>query len=496
MAHFSASQSVTVPDIRIHKYNDTPIRTDGAYVLYWMVANRRTKWNFALQRACLLSKELNKPLLVFEALRIDYPWACDRFHRFILDGMHDNKREFQQAGITYYSYTEPSKGAAKGLLSSLCADACALISDDFPSFFIPHMQKKVAESIPIYFEVIDSNGIYPMRAAERFFTTAASFRRYLQKNISEHLAQFPKPSALSLAIKGAHIAPSILATWPATSQALLDGTEDLHTLPIKHHIEPTGLRGGEQAAQQRLSSFFSAIVHRYHTDRNRTDIASSSGLSPYFHFGHISVHQVIDTLFTHEKWTIPSSPPKSTGSRSGWWGMTEYAEAFIDEMITWRELGYIFNFHHPNTYDKLSSLPDWAKKTISEHKDDPRPIQYTLEELATSKTHDPIWNAAQNQLRKEGIIHNYLRMLWGKKIYEWSPDAQTAIDRLIELNNRYALDGRNPNSYSGIFWIVGRFDRAWGPIRPIFGKLRYMSSDSTKRKLKLTSYLKAYTPEP
>ena len=356
------------------------------------------------------------------------------------------------------------------------------------------MQKKVAQTIPIYFEVVDSNGIYPLRAAERFFTTAASFRRYLQKNISSHLAQFPKPSALNLAITGATVAPSILATWPAVSQALLDGHEDLSTLPINHDIKPTGLHGGEKAAQTRLSLFFVHTIQRYHSDRNRTDVVASSGLSPYFHFGHLSVHEVIDTLFTQEQWTIPLPPPKATGSREGWWGMSSHAEAFLDEMITWRELGYIFNHYHPENYDQLSSLPDWAKKTIHEHKDDPRPIQYTLEELATAQTHDPVWNAAQTQLQKEGIIHNYLRMLWGKKIYEWSPDAQTAIDRLIELNNRYALDGRNPNSYSGIFWIVGRFDRAWGPVRPIFGKLRYMSSDSTKRKLKLASYLKKYSP--
>ena len=163
-------------------------------------------------------------------------------------------------------------------------------------------------------------------------------------------------------------------------------------------------------------------------------------------------------------------------------------------MITWRELGYNFTHNHLETYDKLSSLPTWAKTTIAEHKEDTRPTLYSLEELAQSQTHDPIWNAAQTQLRTEGIIHNYLRMLWGKKIYEWSKDADTAVQYLIELNNRYALDGRNPNSYSGIFWIVGRFDRAWGPVRPIFGKLRYMSSESTKRKLKLKSYISRYSP--
>ena len=288
MAHFSASQSITVPDIRIHTLNDTPIRSDGSYILYWMVSNRRTKWNFALQRASLLSKKLNKPLLIFEALRADYPWASERFHRFILDGMKDNSISCRKAGITYYPYVEPQKGSAKGLLSSLCQHACALISDDFPSFFIPQMQKKVAQTIPIYFEVVDSNGIYPLRAAERFFTTAASFRRYLQKNISSHLAQFPKPSTLNLAIKGANIAPSICATWPAASQDLLDGHEDLSTLPINHDIKPTGLCGGEKAAQTRMSQFFENIIQRYHSDRNRTDVVASSGLSPYFHFGHIS----------------------------------------------------------------------------------------------------------------------------------------------------------------------------------------------------------------
>ena len=172
--------------------------------------------------------------------------------------------------------------------------------------------------------------------------------------------------------------------------------------------------------------------------------------------------------------------------------MSTAAESFFDEIITWRELGYVFCHQNPDDSDQLSSLPKWAKTTIEEHRNDPRPVTYSLEDLAQSKTHDPVWNAAQTQLREKGIIHNYLRMLWGKKIYEWSKTPEEAIQNLIELNNRYALDGRNPNSYSGIFWVLGRFDRAWGPVRPIFGKLRYMSSDSTKRKLSLKEYLKEF----
>ena len=186
-------------------------------------------------------------------------------------------------------------------------------------------------------------------------------------------------------------------------------------------------------------------------------------------------------------------PEKATGSRNGWWQMTQGSEAFLDQFITWRELGYVFCHNHLSDYTSLSSLPEWAQKTIAEHKADKRPTLYTMKQLETAVTHDELWNCAQRQLVREGIIHNYLRMLWGKKIYEWSSSAEQALERLIELNNKYAIDGRNPNSYSGIFWILGRFDRAWGPVRPIFGKLRYMSSDSTHRKLNLTQYKERYS---
>ena len=172
--------------------------------------------------------------------------------------------------------------------------------------------------------------------------------------------------------------------------------------------------------------------------------------------------------------------------------MSKGAEALIDQLITWRELGYVFCHRNLHDYDSLASLPTWAQKTIAEHQHDIRPITYSLKELEQAQTHDDVWNSAQQQLMREGIIHNYLRMLWGKKIYEWSESAEQARINLIELNNKYALDGRNPNSYSGIFWIMGRFDRAWGPVRPIMGKLRYMSSHSTRRKLKTQTYEKRY----
>jgi deoxyribodipyrimidine photo-lyase len=183
--------------------------------------------------------------------------------------------------------------------------------------------------------------------------------------------------------------------------------------------------------------------------------------------------------------------PKATGSRAGWWRMSSPAESFLDELITWRELGYNRCFLDPD-HEDYDTLPPWALATLAEHAADERPHLYTLEQLQAAETHDEVWNAAQRQLVREGRMHNYLRMLWGKKILEWSPSPREALEVLVELNNRFALDGRNPNSYSGIFWCLGRYDRPWGPERPIFGKVRYMSSDNTRRKLRLSAYLERF----
>ena len=174
--------------------------------------------------------------------------------------------------------------------------------------------------------------------------------------------------------------------------------------------------------------------------------------------------------------------------------MSRNAESFLDELITWRELGFNFSARRDD-YDRYESLPEWAKKTLQEHARDERESVYTLEEFENAKTHDALWNAAQRQLVGEGKIQNYLRMLWGKKILEWTRTPQEAAAIMIQLNNKYALDGRDPNSYSGIFWVLGRYDRPWAPVRPVFGSIRYMSSENTARKLSVKNYLKKYSTE-
>jgi deoxyribodipyrimidine photo-lyase len=192
-----------------------------------------------------------------------------------------------------------------------------------------------------------------------------------------------------------------------------------------------------------------------------------------------------------ENWTPDRLSTKTDGKRSGWWGASENAEAFLDELITWRELGYNMCSLRSD-YDSYESLPEWARKTLSERQNDTKEYLYDFEDLEKARTHDPIWNSVQRELVNTGSVHNYLRMLWGKKILEWTTAPQKSLEIMIELNNKYALDGRNPNSYTGIFWTLGRYDRPWGAVRSIFGKIRYMSSTRTREKLKMDNYLRTY----
>jgi deoxyribodipyrimidine photo-lyase len=171
------------------------------------------------------------------------------------------------------------------------------------------------------------------------------------------------------------------------------------------------------------------------------------------------------------------------------------AESFLDQIVTWREVGFNMCAHRPD-HDHYASLPAWAQATLARHAGDPREAIYTRDEFAGARTHDLLWNAAQRQLTREGRMHNYLRMLWGKKILQWSATPEDALHTMIDLNNRYALDGRDPNSYSGIFWTLGRYDRPWGPERDVFGTIRYMSSDNTARKVRVKEYLARYGDSP
>ncbi|SFJ69715.1 cryptochrome/DNA photolyase family protein [Planctomicrobium piriforme] len=487
----------TVPEIRIRKLNDAPVQPDGDYVLYWMTANRRTQWNFSLQRAVEHAQALCKPLLIFEALRINYRWASDRLHRFVLQGMADQRAALASKPVRYYCYVEPKQHAAKGLLEALAKQACVVVTDDFPCFFLPAMLKLAARLSPVALEGVDSNGLLPMRAADHDYPTAYAFRRFLQKELPKHLPHLPVADPLSRVDlpKLKSLPAGLEKKWPEASDRLLSGEiSELKKFDIDHTVGPAAFDGGAVAGKKTLDRFLKQRLDRYGEGRNDPDNEAASGLSPYLHFGHISAHEVFSRVTDREKWSLDQLASSTSGSRSGWWGMTPSAESFLDELITWRELGYNMCSHRRD-YDRYESLPEWAQKTLAEHADDAREAEYTLEQLENAETYDDIWNAAQRQLVRDGRMHNYLRMLWGKKILQWTESPQKALEFMIELNNKYAVDGRNPNSYSGIFWVLGRYDRAWGPERPVFGKIRYMTSDSTRRKLDLDNYLATYGEE-
>ncbi len=369
------------------------------------------------------------------------------------------------------------------MLAALGSRACAVVTDEFPAFFLPKMVEAAARSVDVSMEQVDGNGLVPLRAPDRVFVTARSFRRWLQENLSRHLAEAPRADPL----RGAHLpAPPRLPSeierrWPRASAEMLDGAASvLDALPIDHGVSPAPVRGGSEAARHALRHFVQTKLGRYAAERNHPDADVTSGLSPYLHFGHISSHQIVSAITRHED-----------GAPQSIWGLGENADAFLDQLVTWREIGFNMCARRAD-YAAYESLPAWALRTLDRHAADRRPHLYSEEQLETARTGDPVWNAAQRQLLREGRIHNYLRMLWGKKILEWSPSPARALGVMIRLNDKYAIDGRDPNSYSGILWVLGRYDRPWGPERPIFGLVRYMTSESAARKLRMRAYLARY----
>jgi deoxyribodipyrimidine photo-lyase len=484
----------TVPDNRIRVLHDQEVNAGGDYVIYWMIANRRLNWNFSLQQAVEMANEQGVGIVIFEPLRAGYKWASDRMHRFILDGMHDNIRQCDHPGARYISYVERQHGDGSGLLACLANRACAIVTDDYPAFFIRNMLPKVADRFGVRFEAVDSNGIHPLAAAERSFPRAFSIRKYLHRNFEDFYAAFPEAEPLDgLRTKDQPTIPQeVIQDWGLETEASLDPNAELEsTIEIDHSIPPAPFRGGATAAHKRWREFLNEDLGRYDDGRNHPDDDRASGLSPYLHFGHISAHQIVAELLAEHDWSLSDTNKDRAGKNSGWWGLPDGPESFLDEVITWRELGYNHAYREDD-YKSFTTIPDWAQETLADHANDTREHTYTLEELAQSQTHDELWNAAQSQLRNEGRMHNYLRMLWGKKVLQWTQSPEEAYERLVELNNRYAVDGRDPNSYSGILWVFGKFDRAWGPEREIFGKVRYMTSNSARKKLRLNKYVEKY----
>lgn len=491
----AAAAPCSIPRERVRQ-SGRPLRPDGAYVLYWMIAARRLSYSFALDRALEHAKALGLPLRIFEPLRVDYPHAARRLHAFVLQGMAEHRAALEGGPIGYLPYVEPSVGAGKGLLEALAKGAAVVVTDDVPGFFLPRMVEAAAAKLPVLLEAVDGDGLLPLASAPKAFDAALHFRRFLQRELPPHLQRFPRAEPLrGLTLPQAPPLPAPIARrWPAASDALLACEPSaLAALPIDAAVPPAALHGGTRPARRLLRRFLMERLPRYAEARNEPSLEVTSGLSPWLHFGQLSAHECFHALAHHEGWTPAKLHPKATGLRAGFWGMSPGAEAAVDQLVTWRELGRNGARHVPR-FDRYASLPAWAKQTLARHAIDPRVHAYDAPTLERAGTQDELWNAAQRQLLRDGVIHNYLRMLWGKNVLAWTRDPEEAFDRLVRLNDRWALDGRDPNGWASIGWVFGRYDRPW-PERAVFGTVRCMTSGSTRRKLDVEPYLRRYGPE-
>ncbi|MCX7663957.1 MAG: deoxyribodipyrimidine photolyase [Gemmataceae bacterium] len=498
----------TFNDARIRKLNENPRNLKGDYVLYWMQISRRFDRNHSLDFALHLAKQLNKPLAIYEGLRIDYPWSCARHHQFFLEGMRDNYRKAKEIGINYWPYVETPERPARGLVRQLAQKACIVVTDDYPTFVVPSQIAALQKQIEVAFFAVDSNCFVPLNLLGAAVSAAAHLRPRIHKLFAEawqHRAA-SEPD-FSPAVRTRLEPPFPL--WNAEQSI----PQFLTTLKLAYDVPaPKGVEGGSNAGRDILNEFIETKLNRYAEERNHPAHprkVAASRLSPYLRHGHISIQEVIErALNSQGEWTPDKLNLNQRGKREGFFVKNANVNSFLDEAIVWRDVGYHYHyrrneqhgpcrveFHEvdgekiPSYYDLQSTLPAWAYKSLQDHTADEREYTYTLQELENAQTHDPLWNAAQKELVVTGRIHNYLRMLWGKKVLEWTDHPLKAYRILEHLNNKYAIDGRDPNSYTGILWCFGLFDRPWFE-RKIFGVIRYMSSDSTAKKYDLDDYYK------
>lgn len=464
-----------------------------------MTAARRVLSNFALERAAGLATQLGRPLVVLEALSCDYPWASDRFHRFVLDGMAGHAAALRGRPVLYYPYVEPAPGAGRGLVAALGARACAVVTDSHPGFIFPRLAAAAATRVPVRVEAVDGVGLIPLAAHGRAFPTARGYRAFVQRVLKTHVREVPAEDPL--AGLGASNAPlpslpdEITARWPRASADLLAGDPAaLARLPIDHSVGPAPISGGGAAARAALARFVEERLSRYAEDHNHPDLEATSRLSPYLHFGHLSAHDVFGAVMTRERWTTRRLGAGAAGAREGWWGVSPSAEMFLDQLVVWRELAFN-GASWSRQFGSYDGIPEWARATLEFHLPDPRPHLYDRATLDAAGTGDVVWNAAQRQLRAEGWFHGYLRMLWGKKILEWTEHPAAALSHMEHLMNRYSLDGRDPVAYASFAWVLGLYDRPWRE-REVFGKVRCMTSASTRRKLQMARYLARYGDAP
>ncbi|MEW5803918.1 MAG: deoxyribodipyrimidine photo-lyase [bacterium] len=485
----------TIQTERIQKLGDRGIR-EGDYVLYWMQQAQRVEYNHALEFAVQQANRLQQPLVVIFGLMDDYPEANLRHYTFMLEGLQEVESSLAERGIKMAIRSgQPDQVAlAAGARASL------IVCD---RGYLRHQkawrEKVAAEARCSVFQV-ETDVVVPVEVVtDKAEFAARTIRPKISRHLDNYLMKMPStplarhglnPSSNGLNSTSDGLNLSFNGLDLSDIQAVLARLKgiDRSISPVTHLY-----KGGTAEAKKRFQAFIRNSLEYYSQNRNQPQTGHVSHMSMYLHFGQISpLYLALRIKEEGEKGgENPDGEQKNSGNglkNAGSGGLEQEKAAFLDELIVRRELAINFVHFTPN-YDSYISLPDWARSTLHVHRNDRREYHYTQEQLEKATTHDQYWNAAMQEMKYTGYLHNYMRMYWGKKILEWSPAPEQAFRTALALNNKYFLDGRDPNSFANIAWIFGLHDRPWKE-RPIFGKIRFMSASGLERKCDMKAYLK------
>ncbi len=420
-----------------------------------MQSSQRAKNNLALDYATLQANKLNRPLLVFFGVDHDFPEANQRHFYFMFQGLKETVHSLEEIGVkTVILDKSPELGATE-----LAKDACMVVVDTGYLRTVKGWYRFVAEHVDCALMQVEDNVVVPVEEVSgKEEYSAATIRPKIRKKqqafLTENKPLTPKSSSTDLAFGSLDLAN--------IDKTISDLKIDTSVNPSKHYM------GGTLQAEKDLEDFLENKLEKYAELKNDPSADYVSSLSPYLHFGQISpIHVALKTL--------ESKAPEAVKA------------AFLDELIVRRELAINYVNYNPN-YDSYNGLPHWCRRSLELHKNDSREVIYDLETLENAKTGDPYWNAAQQEMLITGKMHGYMRMYWGKRLLEWTKTPQEAYKTALYLNNKYEIDGRDPNGYAGVAWCFGKHDRPW-INRPVYGNVRYMNSKGLERKFDMQAYI-------
>jgi deoxyribodipyrimidine photo-lyase len=448
-----------IEDARIQRLNEDPANEGGDYVLYWMQQSQRAQFNHALEHAARIANQRGEPLVVGFGLMEKYPEANERHFAFMLEGLAETENALRDRQIRMVV----RRGSPDEVAVELGRRASVIVCDRGYLRHQRQWRRNVAQGAGREVIQVESDVVVPVEIASSKAEFAA---RTIRPKLRRHREAFLhglsetrlKRSSLRLQLpRGFDISQP--------ERILKELKLDRSVLGVRW------LKGGNSRARALLRGFLSRSLDGYHDARNDPVEPRCSTLAPYFHFGQISPVEVARKVINSK---APSEADK---------------ESFLEELIVRRELA-INHVYYRTNYDRYEVLPDWAKKSLADHKGDARSHAYTRRSLEMSETHDDYWNAAMTEMRVSGYLHNHMRMYWGKKILEWSNTPEHAFQTALYLNNKYFLDGRDPNSYTNVAWVFGLHDRPWQERR-VFGKVRYMNARGLERKFDVGAYLEA-----